>query len=379
MPTRRSGHYQQLADKRYFVPYPLPPNPPLEWSPALLQRFSETMLHLGRLDEAIARIPDAQRFLQAFVMKESLLSSEIEGIHTTLIELFDSDTHRPRSETRRVANYMVALDGALQLMRMEGLPLVERVIKHCHSALLEGTVESGKSPGVYRSVPVRVGQLVPPPAHQLDGLMKDLEQFINGDDELPGLIKAGMAHAQFEIIHPFLDGNGRTGRMLIVLILVQEGILSEPLFYPSLFLVEQRQQYYQALDGIRTHGDWESWILFFLEAVGVGAEDALVRAKAIERLQSDLLFRIQSSSMSTSMKMAAKHVLERMFEHPILTIADAAEWSQRSYNSAKKLMDDFVEMDFVHQQSSRSRNKKFGFTPYLHLLDADRSELSPPL
>jgi Fic family protein len=235
---RETGTYQQSGDLRYFSPYALPPaNPPLHLSTETVQLLNRATFALGELNEAGKRISSKTRFIKAYVIKEALLSSAIEGIHTTLIDVFTqpAEDTKPNKQTQLVLNYTLALERAVELMQTDGFPLASRVILAAHETLMTAGDGDKAAPGTYRKQSVRVGNLVPPLATEIPTLISQLEKYINEPSELAPLIRVGLVHLQFETIHPFLDGNGRIGRLLIVLMLMQEKLLAIPILYPSFY------------------------------------------------------------------------------------------------------------------------------------------------
>lgn len=297
---RISGEYEKLGELNFFIPYALPPKAPtFAMSAAMIHLYGEAMHSLGRLNEMAERIPDIERFIKAYVMKEALLSSEIEGIETTIAEVFTSPlfSNKPNKETQLVLNYTEALNVAYKMITIEKLPIVSRVILSAHQALMSCGEGDRSSPGEYRKQSVRVGQLIPPPAPKVPALIADLEKYINDQQDLPPLIKTGLVHVQFEIIHPFLDGNGRIGRLLIVLMLIQTGLLSVPILYPSYYFKKHHSEYYQRLDDVRETGDFEAWITYYLNAIKESSDDAYTRAKEIETLEAKLRVQIEQSPL----------------------------------------------------------------------------------
>jgi len=371
---RKTGHYEQLGMSKHFIPSPLPPkDPSLKLDTEMISLYGKAMKQLGQLEEMLQRIPDSSRFLRAYITKEAMLSSEIEGINTTIAEVFSFE-HREyqkyRSDTRLVLNYIDAMQLGLTALKEGRLPLSTRVILQCHRQLLAGT-DDNADPGNLRRQQVRVGNLLPAPAPHVPGLIAELERFINQDSSTLPLIKAGLAHVQFETIHPFLDGNGRIGRLLIVLMLVKDGLISQPLIYPSYYFKKHRSEYYELLDGVRTQGDWESWISFYLRAVIHTARDAWQRAKNIENLEHTIIHTITTSSLSMKKREEALKLLPCLFSSPVISIGEAARQMGKSYNAAKSLIEDFVELDILSQPGDQKRNKVYEFSQYLHLLDSD--------
>src|SRR5688500_14824749 len=277
---------------RAFVPAPLPPVPQVDWSPALRRRFDEALLGLGRLDALTSHLPNASLLLYSFVRKEAVLSSQIEGTQSSLADLLlyeiDEEPGVPVDDAREVSRCVAALERGLKGLR-GGLPLCMRLLCDMHKVLLTHPHGRSKAPGEIRRSQVWIGgtrpgnaAFVPPPADALAECLKSFERFLNDVPEpTPPLIKAALAHVQFETIHPFLDGNGRIGRLLIVLQLVADGVLREPLLYPSLFFKTHRALYYELLTAVREDGDWERWLDFFAEGVQRSATQAVTTAQGL--------------------------------------------------------------------------------------------------
>ena len=372
--TRITGIYEKLGSLDYFIPHPLPPEtPPLQLDGETMQLYGQAMHELGRLNEMANRLPDLKRFIKAYVIKEAMLSSLIEGIHTTLVDVFTTsliDT-KPSKETQLVVNYSQALDAALELTQGQGYPIVFRVIAGAHEVLMSAGEGDKASPGQYRKQAVRVGSLVPPPAHKIAELMAELERYINTDDSLAPLIKAGLAHVQFETIHPFLDGNGRIGRLLIVLMLIDAGLLNTPIIYPSYYFKKNHLAYYQTLDRVRTHGDFEGWIRFYLEAIKQSSHDAYRRVLEIEQLDQDLHALINSDEHFSTMRDQSAHALSILFQQPVINATELAKRLEKSFNTANKIISLFVDTHILEEINSQKRNRLFRFNKYLELLEKE--------
>ncbi len=371
---RISGIYQKSGNIESFIPHQLPPkDPPLALSSDLFALNAEAHFNLGKLNEMALRIPETKRFIKAYVIKEALLSSDIEGIHTTLLEVFTQPLGKStklNKETQLVLKYTEALEVALLNMKEEGLPIVSRVILAAHETLMSGTASDYAAPGHYRKQLVRVGDLVPAPAQEVPRLMADLEKFINTAGTLSPLIMAGLAHVQFEMIHPFLDGNGRIGRLLIVLMLIDSGLLSAPILYPSYYFKTHHQEYYQALDRVRTHGDFEGWVAYYLRAIISSAQDAHTRAKAIESLAKQLYERIQSGKrFGGKMRDTAFKTLEILFQSPIINAVDLSVQLGKSYNTAVRILTNFQDIGILVEATTKTRSRLFSFQLYLALLE----------
>lgn len=368
---RQTGVYQQFGELNYFIPKALPPNdPPLVLTHEIIMLYGEASFALGQLNEMSKRLPDIQRFIRAYVIKEALLSSAIEGIHTTLIDVYthkigDSQTNK---ETQLVLNYTAALNNALDMMQNKGLPLVNRVILSAHEYLLSLNGDEKANPGQFRKLPVKVGELVPPPAQEIPRLMQELERFINEPQTIPDLINAGLMHVQFETIHPFLDGNGRIGRLLIVLMLLQSNLLVAPVLYPSLYFKTHVGEYYDCLNRVRTHGDFEGWIVYYLKAIKTSALDAYKRAKDIEELEITLKSKIQTDKAFAKMRDTAQTTLDFLFTQPIASISSIAENTDKSFNTIKNIVALFAN-EGILLEATASRSKQYRFAPYLDLLE----------
>lgn len=370
---RNTGSYERLGNIEYFVPAFLPPHdPPLNMSTEIIDAYGQAMLALGKLNEMADRVPDIKRFIKAYVMKEALLSSEIEGIYTTFLDVFTTPLteNKPNKETQLVLNYMLALDGALELVQKQGLPIVSKVILEAHKLLLSNGEGDRANPGYYRQQAVRVGKLIPPPSHKIPDLISNLEKYINDDNSLLPLIKAGLVHVQFETIHPFLDGNGRIGRLLIVLMLIESGLLNFPILYPSYYFKKNQLEYYQSLDRVRTHGDFEGWILFYLEGIKLSSLDAHKRISKIELLEKELK-EIISNDKRPKMRDSYLQALSILFQSPIIRIPEFSELIKKSYSTTKSLVAHFVELNILEEIKDKKRNKMWRFSAYLNLLEED--------
>jgi Fic family protein len=302
MRRRATGQYRTIsaASERFraFVPMPLPPKPPLVWSPALRRRFDDALLALGRLDAVTALLPNASLLLYSFVRKEAVLSSQIEGTQSSLADLLlyeiDEQPGVPVDDVREVSRCVAALEFGLNKLR-SGFPLCMRLLCDMHEVLMAHPRAGGKTPGQIRRSQVWIGGtrpgnavFVPPPVDALPEALKHFERFLNDEPEpVPPLIKAALAHVQFETIHPFLDGNGRIGRLLIVLQLIADGTLREPMLYPSLFFKRHRALYYDLLNAVRVDGDWERWLDFFAEGIEACATQGVATANALLHLAGE--------------------------------------------------------------------------------------------
>jgi hypothetical protein len=371
---RQTGTYQVLGDTRYFIPNPLPPEgPAFVINEEIMSLYGKASFALGQLNEMSLRLPDPKRFIKAYIMKEALLSSAIENIHTTLMEVFTSTLgeSKPNKDTQLVLNYTEALDAAVKMIRQENLPLVSRVILTAHALLLSSGEGDKFTPGAFRKQSVRVGELVPPPAPEVPKLMADLEKYMNEPSDLPPLIRAGLAHVQFETIHPFLDGNGRIGRLLIILMLIHNDLLSAPVLYISYYFKKHQAEYYQRLDGVRTQGDFEGWIAYYLRAIEEGALDAHHRAKEIEALEVKLKTEIQKNPKFSRIRETALLVLNFLFSNPVTRIPDVSQHCGKAYNTVSNVFKQMMELKMVSEGSPNKRNKPYRFDPYITLLEKE--------
>lgn len=371
---RETGKYQSLGANNHFIPHPLPPsNPPLEITPELINLYGDASFALGQLNEMSLRLPNVTRFIKAYVIKEALLSSAIEGINTTLIEVFTHslDSVNISKNTQSVLNYTYALELAVKLLTQEEMPVVNHVILAAHEALM--SVGEGKkaSPGAFRKQSVKVGNLVPPPANEIPQLMSSLEKYINEDLDTPPIIKAGLVHVHFETIHPFLDGNGRIGRLLIVLMLISNNILNLPILYPSYYFKKSHAEYYHRLDKVRTEGDFEGWIKYYLNIIKDSANDAYKRAKEIEKLEHNLKSFITNDEKFFRIRETAMLCLDFLFFQPIAGISEISQGIGKSYNTVSNVITQFIETNLVIENTNNKRNKVYKFQPYLEVLDKE--------
>ena len=369
---RKTGRYEILGNTKYFIPDPLPPqNPPLDLDHQTMALFGEAMHYLGKLNEMANRLPDIKRFIKAYVIKEALLSSAIEGVHTTMLDVFTQPLLdvQPSKNTQLVMNYTQAIDTAVTMIKKKGIPISNRVIFVAHKTLQQGGKGGNADPGHCRKQPVKVGNLVPPTPNYIPELMSHLERFINYDKSLPPLIKAGLAHVQFETIHPFLDGNGRIGRLLIVLMIISNELLREPILYPSYYFKKHHLEYYQSLDAIRTQGNFENWITFYLKAIKESSIDAFTRAKDIETLEKNLTKLIEKKFTKT--RETRLRALSIIFSFPVININQLSDQLNVAFNTSNQIISEFVELDILSEETKQKRGKLFKFKPYLEILEKE--------
>lgn len=371
---RKTGNYEILTKTKFFIPDALPPkNPELIMDAEILALYGQTMEQISKLNEMSKKLPNIKDFIKAYTNKEALLSSEIEGINTTLLEVFTQPLikSKPNKNTKLVMNYTEAIFSSIFMIKNDNLPIASRIIQNIHSELMQTGQGNNSDPGNYRKLPVKVGNLTPAPATKIPELIHELEIFINTDETLPPLIKAGLAHVQFEIIHPFLDGNGRVGRLLIVLMLIESGILDAPIIYPSYYFKKNQFDYYKLLDGVRTEGDFESWIKFYLSVIKYSAIDAYKRAQDLELLNESIIKNITNTKQGAKMLEAKLAALPVLFEFPVIDITTFSKRLSVSYNTANKIILYFIEINVLVEQTEQKRGKLFKFEPYFEILERE--------
>lgn len=340
----------------------------------LLQRAEHA---LSRLALAAEMIPSLEWFIYAFVRKEAVVSSQIEGTQATLVDLlqFEADAmgSTRSGDVREVCNYLEALSFARAELSLDtGLPLSMRLLNQAHRRLMQGVRGADKLPGEIRRSQNWIGgtrpgnaMFVPPPPDRLPKLLSSFEKYIHTDDDLPKLIRAGLLHVQFETIHPYLDGNGRIGRLLITLLLDHWHLLSAPLLYLSLFFKRHRDEYYRRLAAVRTDGDWEGWTRYFLEAVATIATEATTCATEIFALINRDRKRVLAAASSTVM---AARLFELLPEHPIVSSGRAVELLSTTRPTASKAIGALLEAGIVQETTGKRRDRVFGYVEYLDLL-----------
>ncbi len=389
MPRQTTGHYVpgSLAGSRYraFVPDPLPPDPPLDFAAAdLVSRKERADQALGRLDGITLMLPDPELFLYQYVRKEALLSSQIEGTQSSLSDLLlfevDAAPGVPIDDVEEVSNYVAALNHGLRRLREDGFPLSLRLVREMHELLLQGGRGATKQPGEFRKSQVWIGgaspalaHFVPPPPEALPEALAAFERFLHApSDQMPPLVKAALAHVQFETIHPFSDGNGRLGRLLIALILCNEGVLREPSLYLSLYFKRRRADYYDRLNAVRVHGDWEGWLGFFLDGVAETAQ------QAVDTAQRLLALLAQDRARITSLGKRAGNVglvFEQFARRVLLTVPQVAPHLALSAPTIRAAVRALEELEIVNELTGQQRHRVFAYQKYLDIL----SEGAQPL
>jgi Fic family protein len=375
--SSRAGRYaRQPTGYEAFIPTPLPPNPPVRLEGDLQPLLSRADRALGRLDGSIQTLPHPDLFVFMYVRKEAVLSSQIAGTQSSLQDLLAAEADLSSEQTPKdvdeVVNYVTAMNHGLR--RLEALPVSVRLIREIHELLLRGVRGSHLTPGELRKSQNWIGpahctlseaSFVPPPPSVVPEALGDLERFLHKRDTLPMLIKIGLAHAQFETIHPFLDGNGRVGRLLITFLLTEQNVLTKPVLYLSHYFRRHRQTYYDRLQAVRDRGAWEEGLAFFLEGVEQVSTEAAETAKRILVLREQ-----HREAITTQLGRAAANghrVLESLFNRPIISVRDARNLTGSSYPAANKLVSRLVDLGILHEITGYSRNRRFRYDPYIRL------------
>lgn len=373
----RAGHYKsnlsgEMAYKS-FVPNPLPPAPPIELSEDIVSLLVKANSQLAVLESVATRIPNVELFVSMYVRKEALMSSQIEGTQATLEDvldpMLDANTNRNVAD---VVNYIKATEFAIE--RLQTLPLCNRLIKETHAVLMEGVRGQEKSPGEFRYSQNWIGgqgstlknaRYIPPSPDDMLAAMSDLEKYINADNELDALIQAALIHYQFETIHPFLDGNGRVGRLLITLFLMEKKVLTTPALYISSFLKKNRVEYYDRMTEVRAKGNYEQWIKFFLQAIMESAEDATATIDELIVLHDANVAKISKLGRAAKNAMLVFNYLE---SNPIIEIRKTAEALDITFNTASSAVNRLVDAGILVQTTDTSRNRTFAYEAYLNIL-----------
>lgn len=373
----RAGQYIQQGQGeiayRAFVPHPLPPDPPLVVEDELRKLLSDADRQLGRLDGVATILPNPELFVAMYVRQEAVLSSQIEGTQSTLEDVLEFEAGAQVEDEFRdideVINYVSAMNHGLR--RLNEFPLSLRLLREIHGELLSNVRGHERNPGEFRTTQNWIGpqgctlnnaEYVPPPVFEMNQALSDFERFLHDRDSLPALIHVALAHAQFETIHPFLDGNGRVGRLLITLLLCERGIMQQPLLYLSHYFKAHRAAYYDRLMAIRNDGDWEGWVRFFLIGISQVSRNATDTARSILQLREDYRERFASQPDATTL-------LEFMFSKPITTIKMAQDYLGCSYGKASKLITTFQDEGLLQETTGRERYRIYRFDPYLRLFE----------
>jgi Fic family protein len=373
----RAGRYvSQATGYRAFLPEPLPPIPPIRLEGNLQSLLSLADRALGRLDGSIQTLPNPDLFVFMYVRKEAVLSSQIEGTQSSLQDLLSAEAKMFSpdlpSDVDEVVNYVNAMNHGLE--RLSDLPVSVRLIKEIHERLLHDVRGARLTPGELRTSQNWIGPggctlgeatFVPPPPHEVPTALGSLENFLHSGSDLPQLVQIGLAHVQFETIHPFLDGNGRIGRLLITFLLCQRQILLKPVLYLSHFFKRHRAEYYERLQAVRDHGQWEEWLAFFLRGVSEVSREATDTARRILALREN-----HRTAVTTRMGRAAGNglrVLESLYQRPVVTVADVQSLTGTTYTAANNLVSSLTDLGILVEATGYKRNRVFRYQPYIDL------------
>lgn len=375
MNTRAGKYIDTGVGYKSFVPNILPPDPPIKMDAEMQSLLSMADRKLGRLDGITEILPNPDLFVAMYVKKEALISSQIEGTQASLVDILDADNAESIEKNNDIAdvvNYVAAMDYGLK--RLKTLPISLRLIREIHAKLIKGVRGSTKNPGEFRKTQNWIGpkgctlqtaSFVPPSVPNMIESMGDLEKFIHNDDFIPPLLKIAMIHAQFETIHPFLDGNGRMGRLLITFWLCEQKILSQPLLYLSYYFKKNRTEYYDRLMDVRFKGAWEEWIKFFLKGVAEVSDEATQTAKKILALKEDISHKIASENIGNN----AQRLLDYLFYTPVITRSDIVEKFGITNPTAGDLIESFCKTGVLQDVTpDKKRYKKFSFRNYIEII-----------
>lgn len=375
--SMRAGRYvAQPTGYRAFMPAPLPPRPALDLSGKLSAQLSSADRALGRLDGAVLTLPNPDLFVFMYVRKEAVFSSQIEGTQSSLQDLLAAeaqlfDQNLPR-DVDEVINYVRAMNHGLA--RLPTLPVSVRLIREIHAELMKGVRGGRLQPGELRTSQNWIGpagctlntaSFVPPPHHAVAGFLGELEGFLHAADDLPPLVKIALAHVQFETIHPFLDGNGRVGRLLVTFLLTECGVLHKPVLYLSHYFKRHRQTYYEHLQAVRERGAWEDWLAFFLHGVIEVSAEATETARRILQLREQ-----HRAAITTKLGRAAGNghkVLESLFDRPIVRVSDVQQQTGTTFAAANGLVSRLVDLGVLDEMTGYARNRRFRYAPYIAL------------
>jgi Fic family protein len=374
-PIRAGAFVGQPSGYRAFEPKPLPPDPPLEMDAEMVKLLSTADQALGRLDGIVKVVPDPDFFVGMYVRREAVLSSQIEGTESTLEDLLEVELDPERlntSDVSDIVNYIAAMNYGLE--RLDELPLSLRLIREIHAELLRGGRGARATPGEFRKTQNWIGPrgstlaqatFVPPTVPVMRDALGAYETFLHAPSERPVLVDVGLAHAQFETIHPFLDGTGRVGRLLITFILVHSRTLRSPLLYLSYFFKLHRSEYYDRLMAVRRNGDWEGWLRFFLRGVATTADEATRTAERIFELRE----RHRSLVLDEGLGPNGLRLLSLLFKRPLVNINLVASALDIAFPTANRLVARFEELEIVRETTGQKRSRVFRYEPYLQLFD----------
>lgn len=383
-PSQRAGRYVwQPSGYRAFIPADLPPDPPIRMDDETVALLSRADQAIGRLDGLTQIVPNADLFIAMYVRREAVDSSKIEGTQSSLQDVLafelNPDARELPEDVEEVVNYVRAMNHGLD--RVASLLLSLRLIREIHAELLHGVRGANKAPGEFRAtqnwigagnVPIDRATFVPPPVHEMHHALDNLEAFLHRDRRLPVLVHCALVHAQFETIHPFLDGNGRVGRLLIAFLLVHRDVLRRPLLYISTWLKHHRAEYYGRLMAIRRDGDWEGWLRFFLRGVSETAEEAASTARTIVQLREEHLAMVHDGGLGPN----EVRLLELMFQRPLVNVALVMERLAVTDVTASRVIRRLEGLGLLEEITGRKRDRVFRYTPYWRLFQ-DTDDLEP--
>lgn len=381
----RAGTYAtQPGGYKAFIPKPLPPNPPIKMNADMINLLARASQALGKLDGTTEILPNPNLFVAMYVRKEAVLSSQIEGTQASLIDVLQYESEgRPTAlpnDVSEVVNYVRAMNYGLQ--RLKNFPLSLRLIREIHAELLKGVRGSERNPGEFRTSQNWIGPsgcnlktaiYVPPPVEEMKKAMGDLEKYLYAESDIPVLIRCGLMHCQFESIHPFLDGNGRVGRLLITFYLCHQKVLTRPLLYLSYYFKQFRSEYYDSLMEVRNNGDWEGWLKFFLNGILQVSIQATDVAQKILKLQAAHRELIQQNMRSTP---HALLLLDELYTRPITSVSEVAKRTGVSFPTANDLIKKFVKFQLLKELTGKQRNRLYVYYPYMDLLSEGIEESS---
>ena len=378
--ANRAGFFMNSAvGYKSFVPAELPPNPPIQYDDELQGLLSLADRKLGRLDGVTQILPNPELFVAMYVKKEAVLSSQIEGTQASFVDVLSTEYNQAddqrHDDVKEVINYVDAMNWGLE--QLASFPLSLRLIRNIHARLIHNTRGANKNPGEFRTSQNWIGPagctlntatVVPPTVPDMNVALGDLELFIHQEDFIPALVKIAMIHAQFETIHPFLDGNGRMGRLLITFWLCQQNILTKPLLYLSFYFKKNRAEYYDRLMAVRKNGDWENWIKFFLRGIAEVSDEATESARAILKIKEDATNALYKKDGTNS---NYQRLLNYLFEQPFIKRSDVEQYLDVSNPTAGSILEVFCQMNIlVDCTPDKARNKMYAFGKYLDILNS---------
>lgn len=378
--ANRAGFFMNSAvGYKSFVPAKLPPNPPIQYDDELQGLLSLADRKLGRLDGVTQILPNPELFVAMYVKKEAVLSSQIEGTQASFVDVLSTEYNQAddqrHDDVKEVINYVDTMNWGLE--QLASFPLSLRLIRNIHARLIHNTRGANKNPGEFRTSQNWIGPagctlntatFVPPTVPDMNVALGDLELFIHQEDFIPALVKIAMIHAQFETIHPFLDGNGRMGRLLITFWLCQQNILTKPLLYLSFYFKKNRAEYYDRLMAVRKNGDWENWIKFFLRGIAEVSDEATESARAILKIKEDATNALYKKDRTNS---NYQRLLNYLFEQPFIKRSDVEQYLDVSNPTAGSILEVFCQMNIlVDCTPDKARNKMYAFGKYLDILNS---------